>query len=515
VFPLTISKKISISVLIVLVLSVSGMGWLTVRSLQSGFNAYLRETQEIELQKISRAMSVYYRDNGTFQSLQHNPGEVKRLIDRALSRLPTDGLPPDMPPPEREGFERERSNPDPRADGRREREPPRERPRRPPPERLSGDDARQRPARDAFDIGPRISLVDAQGTSIFGPLRAHQASLKAEVEVEGKKVGMVLAPLPQFALEKVSSDFVRSQIRQIILIVSCFIGLAILVSIWLGRHLVKPIAGLRKLTQQIAGGQFQARAEVLNQDEIGGLAQHINSMAKSLEDNERKRKNIMADISHELRTPLTVMRAEVEAIIDGVRPLNLDALRSIEAEIHHLNKLVDDLHQLALADAGDLRFQFGRVDVAALLSQIGERFQARMQQAKLQLQVDVPDLPVMLHADAGRLTQIIENLLENSLRYTDPDGRVLIRLTRDAGLARISLEDSAPGLNDDQHQRMFERLYREDKARSRAKGGSGLGLSICRTLVQAHRGEIQTSASALGGVKITILFPLLDMKRGE
>jgi two-component system sensor histidine kinase BaeS len=195
--------------------------------------------------------------------------------------------------------------------------------------------------------------------------------------------------------------------------------------------------------------------------------------------------------------------------------LNLDAVRSIEAEIHHLNKLVDDLHQLALADAGDLRFQFAPVDVAALLTQVGERFQARMQQAKLQLQVDVPDLPVMLHADAGRLTQIIENLLENSLRYTDPDGRVLIRLTRDAGLARICLEDSAPGLNDDQHQRMFERLYREDKARSRAKGGSGLGLSICRTLVQAHRGEIQASASALGGVKITILFPLQDVKRGE
>jgi two-component system sensor histidine kinase BaeS len=358
-----------------------------------------------------------------------------------------------------------------------------------------------------MDVGPRLSMIDASGKAVFGPLRDAKNSLQNDILVDGKKVATLLAPVPQFALEKATSGFVRSQLKNIFGVAAALILFAALVSIWLGKHLVQPIAGLRRMTQQIASGQFHSRVEVLSQDELGGLAQQINLMAKSLELNEKKRRKVMADLSHELRTPLTVMRAEVEAVLDGVRPLNEETIKSLEAEIAHLNKLVDDLHQLALADAGDLRFHFSNVDLKALLLQIGERFQARMQKAQLTLQLDLPEQAVNLRADSGRLTQVIENILENSLRYTDAPGCVRICLSRETGFVRLDLEDSSPCLADGNYEKMFDRLYREDKARSRVKGGSGLGLAICRTLVRAHHGEIQATPSVLGGVKISIVLP--------
>lgn len=465
---LSISKKISFSLMLVLVLGIAAMAWLTAQSLQTGFNTYLKEKQLADMRKVAGGLAQYYEEHHSFEGLRHRPRVVRQIIDRALGRITQEN-------PEEGG-----------ADGDA---PPR---RRPPP---------------SSEMGPRISLIDEAGEPVFGPLRQVQHNLAMTVESAGARIGQVLAPMPEFAFEKNTADFIRTQLQHIVILALALIALAMVVAYWLGKHLVRPIAGLRQVTQQIASGQLQARATIVNQDELGDLAQHVNVMAQHLENQERKRKKMIADLSHELRTPLTVMRAEVEAMIDGVRPMNMDAAHSLEAEIAHLNKLVDDLHQLALADAGDLHFHFESVDVADLLRQIAERFSARFHKAQLHLQLDVPASKITLSADSGRLTQVLENCLENSLRYTDAPGTVVLRLRTQAGLVLIELEDSAPGLEAGTHAQLFERLYRKDSARSRAKGGSGLGLAICRSLVQAHRGEIQASASALGGVKILIALP--------
>lgn len=483
----SISKKISLSLLLVLALSISSMAWLTSKSLQSGFNTYLKEKQLVDLDKVAQALSSYYVEHGDFRKLRHNPGVVRPLIDAALGRVPERiqgmGDPDETMPPERGA-------------------------RRRPPSESAGEPQRRAPP--LLELGPRLSLVDASGNPVFGPLRGELSTLKKNVMVGDEFVGVVLAPLPEFSFEKSTLDFVRSQLSRIFFLAICMIALATLISFWLGRHLVGPITNLRRVTQQIASGKLAARAAVVNQDEIGDLAQHVNIMAQHLEASDHKRKKLMADLSHELRTPLTVMRAEVEAMIDGVRPLTISSIQSLESEIHHLNKLVDDLHQLALVDTGDLHFEFVELDAAQLLADIGQRFQARMISARLSLMIDVPSQPVMMRADSSRLTQIVENLLENSLRYTDAGGQVILRLQHQAGLINVEIEDSAPGLAHGQHQQMFERLYREDKARSRLKGGSGLGLAICRSLVLAHRGEIQASASALGGVKMSLMFPAVN-----
>ena len=499
VFPLTIAKKISLSVILILVVSVSGLAWLSARSLQSGFNDYLKEKQEQELKKVATAFGGYYRAHQSFVDLRHNPRVVRPILNRALDRALDRGDANDDEAgviPERARPERGRPLP---REGVRERPGQAPVPLGPP----------------GMELGPRLTLLDADGEPVFGPLRAGAQSLQASIEVNGERVGTVIAPIPEFDLEKTTLDFVRSQIKHILIFSIAVLSIATLVSVWLGQHLVKPIAGLRRVTQQIAQGKLDARAAIDSQDELGGLASYINRMAGALESNEKKRRKIMADLSHELRTPLTVMRAEVEAVIDGVRPLNVESMQSLEAEIKHLNKLVEDLHQLALADSGDLRFQFEAVDVLELLRQIAARFEARMQEMELSLKLDLPSSPLQLSADASRLTQVIENLLENSLRYTDAGGKVVIRAQGGAGMVRLTIEDSAPGLRDGGYEQLFERLHREDQARSRAKGGSGLGLSICRLLVQAHRGEISAGPSTLGGVKVEILLPVEEQGRTQ
>lgn len=487
---LSIAKKISLSVILILVMSVSGLAWLSSRSLQSGFNTYLKEKQQQELVKVAKAFGGYYRAHGSFADLWHNPQVVRPILNRALDRvMQSEADVGEALPPERA-----------RAEGR-------------PPPRNRRPAARPEGPPLGMEFGPRLTLLDANGEPVFGPLRNPNTSLQSPVEVDGQQVGTMLAPIPEFQLEKTTADFVGSQIRHILTFAIVLLALATLASIWLGQHLLKPIASLRRVTQEIARGRLHTRVEVERQDELGSLAEHINRMASALESNETKRRKIMADMSHELRTPLTVMRAEVEALIDGVRPLNQEAIRSLEAEIQHLNKLVEDLHQLALADSGDLRFQFTQCDLNDLLQRVSERMQARLREVDLRLLLDLPEHPVMLEADASRLTQVIENLFENSMRYTNAGGSLRLCVRQQAGLVAVTVEDSEPGLSDGNYEALFERLYREDRARSRAKGGSGLGLAICKTIIQAHRGEIKASASALGGLKIEFLLPSQQRKK--
>jgi two-component system sensor histidine kinase BaeS len=219
---------------------------------------------------------------------------------------------------------------------------------------------------------------------------------------------------------------------------------------------------------------------------------------------------MLADIAHELRTPLTVIRGEIEALIDGIRKADPAALQSLHAEALHLNKLIDDLHQLALADAGALHYQFAPVDMTAVADHVLKRYYVRAQAAQLSLEAQVTSQSAWVNADAGRLTQVVTNLLENSIRYTDPGGRIVVHLATIDRHAELCVEDTAPGVPDGVHARLFERLYRVDQARTRERGGSGLGLAICKTLVEAHGGAIAALPSTLGGVKILVRIPLLD-----
>ncbi|MFZ6672971.1 histidine kinase dimerization/phospho-acceptor domain-containing protein [Undibacterium sp. Xuan67W] len=238
----------------------------------------------------------------------------------------------------------------------------------------------------------------------FGALRMGANQMQSRVIVEGLQVGTVVAPIPQFVLDKTNAGFVDAQLKNIFWISASLILIAILFSIWLGSHLVRSIAELRRVTWEIASDKLQARADVGNQNELGDLAQHVNSMAQALELNEQHRGKMLADVSHELRTPLTVMRGEIEALLDGIRVLDRAAAVSLHAEVLQLNKLVDDLRQLTLADAGNLVFHFSPLNLTALIAEVSERFRLRMHKAQLQFELRMPAEAVMIDADASRIT---------------------------------------------------------------------------------------------------------------
>ncbi|MFZ6691721.1 ATP-binding protein [Undibacterium sp. SXout20W] len=482
---LTIAKKIAVTITTIVILCIGTMAWISSQNLKRGFISYLSELEQQDLRKLSQLLAEDYRRDGNFDHLsrdreglhdileQMRPHPPRNVIEqRPISPTAETSAAPDVPLPERSLDQ-------------------------PPP--------------DPMGFAQRLALIDEHGTAIIGPRDAATApdGSRQSIVVDKRVVGTLrLAPLRNISNAN-GLDFVRIQIQQTIWLALGLIIIALILSIYLARHLLRPLKSLHKVSKRIAKGQFQARAEVLNQDELGELAKDINSMARSLQQNETQRRQMLADISHELRTPLTVILGEVEAIIDGVRTSSPAAMASLHAEILHLNKLVDDVRQLTLADAGDLRYEFARIDIVALVASITQRYTLRLQKAQLSIQIDFPAEPTFIRGDTSRMTQVISNLLENSIRYTDSPGTLRCSISSSRNFVEICIEDSAPGVPLNAHSLLFDRLYRVDMARSRAHGGSGLGLSICKALLTAQDGEIDAMPSVLGGLKMVIRLPLI------
>ncbi|HBX12307.1 MAG TPA: two-component system sensor histidine kinase BaeA, partial [Leclercia adecarboxylata] len=260
-------------------------------------------------------------------------------------------------------------------------------------------------------------------------------------------------------------------------------------------------------THQLAAGDFTTRVDTRSQDELGKLAQDFNQLASTLEKNQQMRRDFMADISHELRTPLAVLRGELEAIQDGVRKFTPESVTSLQAEVGTLTKLVEDLHQLSMSDEGALAYQKAPVDVINILEMASGVFRERFASRDLRIELSLPDNAVVF-GDRDRLMQLFNNLLENSLRYTDAGGALRISGKCEDHRFALTFADTAPGVSDDQLHRLFERFYRTEGSRNRASGGSGLGLAICVNIVEAHGGTLRAAHSPFGGVSITVELPL-------
>jgi two-component system, OmpR family, sensor histidine kinase BaeS len=242
-------------------------------------------------------------------------------------------------------------------------------------------------------------------------------------------------------------------------------------------------------------------------DELGQLVEDFNRLGHALERQESVRRNFMADMSHELRTPISVLRAELEALEDGVRPVTQGAVTSLQAEVARLRSLVDDVHDLSLADVGGLSYQFEAVDLVGIAREAFQVAAGRMQSLGLTPEVRALVSPVYVRGDERRLRQLVANLLENSLRYTSPGGRIRATIVSQRARARLTWEDSPPGVPDDALPRLIERLYRVEGSRNRVAGGSGLGLAICESIVAAHGGTIRARHSDLGGLAVLVDLP--------
>jgi len=225
-----------------------------------------------------------------------------------------------------------------------------------------------------------------------------------------------------------------------------------------------------------------------------------------LQNHRDARRRWGADIAHELRTPLSVLRGEIQALQDGVRAPTPAALDSLNTECERLGGLIEDLYQLSLADAGALEYRFERIDLGELVREALEAQRRACTDAGLALEEAVAE-GIEIRGDARRLTQLVDNLIANARRYTDAPGRIRVELARTRDGTRLVVEDTAPGVPAHALPRLFERLYRVESSRSRAAGGAGLGLAICRAIVEAHGGRIDAAPSSLGGLRIVTDLP--------
>jgi two-component system sensor histidine kinase BaeS len=308
-------------------------------------------------------------------------------------------------------------------------------------------------------------------------------------------------------IDTLAEAFQSGQRQTYGLIAALVVLLSSLSSLYLARRLLRPIRWLADGAQALAAGDYDTRIEVERDDELGRLARHFNHLAAALARNEQLRRQWIADISHELRTPLAVLRGEIEALQDGVRAVSAQRLNSLHAEALALGQLVEDLYQLALADAGALEYRCESVDLAEILTDTAQAFRHRFEQQGLTLDNQVA-APLWLHGDPLRLQQLFSNLLENSQRYTAAGGRLEIVLERSVERHVLVFRDSAPAVPDAALSHLFERLYRVDKSRSRSLGGAGLGLALCQNIVEAHGGRMTASHSPLGGLQVRVELPV-------
>lgn len=353
----------------------------------------------------------------------------------------------------------------------------------------------------------RMGLLDRQGQWVTGYRSNGTEVVKVALDVNGETVGwLTMAPFQSVA-DGGDQRFQQGQAKTTFAIVVLALVLAAWIAWWVARTLLAPVKRVAAATHRLAAGHHDIRVPVDSQDEVGQLARDFNHLALTLGRNENLRREFMADVSHELRTPLGILKGELEALEDGIVPLNADAVRSLQSEVARIGSLVDDLHELALSDAGALSYRQEPLDLAALLQRVTQAHQVRMDNAGLRLDVRVTARAATVSGDAARLQQLLDNLLENSRRYTDAPGAVQVELQAAGTDWELSVHDTAPGVPLAMQTQLFDRFFRVDASRNSATGGSGLGLAICRNIVQAHGGQIEAKASPLGGVCIRVRLP--------
>ena len=358
-----------------------------------------------------------------------------------------------------------------------------------------------------------LAFFDAHKQPIAGGrpgISSNNYTLKA-IEVNAKTVGWLGLYKREHLTNPLVIAFLKRQSQAFYLIGAPILLLAAILAFLLSKHLLAPIKQLTAGTQALSSRQFTKRIDVRSQDELGQLAADFNTMAQTLERYEQMRQQWISDISHELRTPLSILRGELEGVLDGVREVNREALESLLAEVLHVSKIVNDLHQLSLADTGALAFKKEPVDPLQILKNTLHIFRTRLEQRKIELQDDLDSVePAIVLGDADRLTQLFSNLLENTLRYAEVSAKLKVWNNRAQKRLTIYIEDSGPGVPQKSLAHLFDRLYRVEKSRSRSQGGSGLGLSICQSIVENLGGEIRAANGPSGGLQIEIVLPLMD-----
>ena len=480
---ISITYRMFLSILIATCMALLCMFLIMQWSIKRGFLQYLAAMEQERLEKMTARLEHAYAEHENWDFLIDNPEQwIMSHMDRpddkpfAHPPFPPAGGPHEPPPP------------------------PWDRLDQPPPHNPQG--------------GPhhpmlRFIILDAKRKPIIGnPAEAEDLNFKPIVH-KGSTVGYVGLLSPKHFMNPPQFEFLRQQKLSLALAASGMVLIVVIFSLPLANRLVRPIKSIAAATRELASGKYAVRVSYSSSDELGQLARDFNAMALTLEKNEKARRQWVADISHELRTPLSVLRGEIEALMEGVRNTTPEAIASLHAEALRLHRLVDDLYQLALSDLGTMTYRKEDLEPAEVLIDSIEPYLAEFARKGITFISEISGKEkITVFADRARLHQLFVNLLDNTLKYTDAGGIIAVRLTCRNNEAEIEFEDSLPGVPESELDKLFDRLYRVETSRNRASGGAGLGLAICRNIVDAHAGTISAHPAPLGGLLIRVILPI-------
>lgn len=477
-----IRHKLFITIILANILLVTGIYFLGSLSFSTSFREYLDANKEQSLAPLVAAVAQEYQQQADWNWLTKRRNRIWRNLVEThyLSN-------PDLIPPPR------RQRPAPQRESRRLSD-------RRVDAFSKGDPGRPKP--------PAIFVADSSHNLLLGPRERVDRVNWIPIAIDGQVFGYIGYQRTTRITSQLDRLFVDKFTSNSIWIVLIVIFISGIIALFQSRLLVKPIIKLSKATHNISLGKFTERIIVSNDDEIGDLCRDFNSLANSLEQNLKARQQWIADISHELRTPVSILQGELEALQDGVRHYSDDTLDSLYQEVRRLARLISDLHELSMSDIGALSYRFETVNLLEVLEQVFDSKKDEIVQGQFHIVKKINQSELYLNGDEQRLNQLFINLLNNSLAYSDVGGTIVLDLNVDADNLLIGWSDSAPGVEDEQLEKLFERLYRVESSRNRNLGGSGLGLSIVKNIVEAHSGTIEAKASELGGLRFNIRFPL-------
>ncbi len=348
-----------------------------------------------------------------------------------------------------------------------------------------------------FDTNPDgIPINNPENLTKFG----------TPVIVNGKQVGTFLVASVMGILSESQNIYLARVNRTMIWVGAIAILLVLLVALWQSNSIVQPLREMSEAARSLAKGNYNQRVQVQRNDELGDMATAFNQMAVDLSHQSELRRQMMADVAHELRTPLSVLRIDLESMEDGLMEASPENVRALQSEVSYLSNLVDDLRMLSLADAGDLKIEKSPVELNSLVREMVERQQNAARERKINLTAQYTDNEIFVMGDPQRLSQVMVNLLSNAIQHTLPGYEITTKIEVENQIARVSVTNYGTWIPKEDLDRIFERFYRLERSRNRDQGGSGLGLSIARSLVNAHGGKIW--AESVQGESTTFTFTL-------
>jgi two-component system sensor histidine kinase BaeS len=471
---LTIFHKLFISLLLTSMIMMLGMALLINNSFQSGLQTYLNQREVKQLEFIASQIGEYYSSTNGWSLIKKDPAIWENLLKQIGERPEVSDEPTDTHPPER---------------------------------RLNRQDLKQ--------LYKRIHLLDDKGNMVFDKLdipdnkKSDPLFIQVPVRSDGQVVGKITMIQRRAITGELAEGFYKQQLNNFYLIAIWVALFSFIVAGFLVRHLLQPLKNLHSGAIALQRGDFKTKIPVKGNDELAELSATFNSLTATLKQQKITREQWLADISHELRTPIGVLISEIEAIEDGIRQPEPKYIHSLHSQVMNLKQLVEDLYQLSLSDSGVNIDKSQWVDLTKLLDMAAEQNEVRLANKHITLERHYNRAEsVLIKADSTAITQLITNILENSYRYTDPEGVIEVSILQSKKNIELVIADSEPSVPEESLSKLFERLYRVDKSRSRANGGSGLGLSICKNIVAAHDGKITAEQSLLGGLQIKILLPI-------